>query len=232
MAIQILPLTAANIPQAVEVIQQAFADDPYFQWAFDSATFNKERNCASLSSRCHWGISNAIFHIARESSEAGEDDAKTSRVLGVSCWLPPHSAAEAEGWYSWLQSWTLSFNQLLNNVRYLGHGGLRTNRYWIWKDRQREAQSQIWDDPRGYYFCNIIAIRPEAQGKGIGRRLFEAVAEQTDREGMKCYLESSKLTPNTEIYERLGFHMAREMECRDGDDVCMLYCMVRDPKSN
>lgn len=146
----------------------------------------------------------------------------TSRVLGVSCWLPPSPASVPESWSSWLQSWVLSFNQLLNNVRYHGHGGLRTNRYWIWKDRQREAQAQIWDDPRGYYFCNIIAIRPEAQGKGIGRQLFEAVSERADREGIKCYLESSKLTPNTQIYERLGFYMARGMECRDGEDVCMV----------
>lgn len=104
----------------------------------------------------------------------------------------------------------------------MGRGGLNTRRYWIWKDRQREAQSQIWDDPRGYYFCNIVAVSPEAQGKGIGRKLFEAVTDRADEEGVKCYLESSKDVPNVEIYRRMGFEMAKAMECRDGQDVCMV----------
>ena len=35
MSIEILPLAQADIPGAVECVQQAFADDPYFRWAFD-----------------------------------------------------------------------------------------------------------------------------------------------------------------------------------------------------
>lgn len=52
--------------------------------------------------------------------------------------------------------------------------------------------------------------------------LFEEVTKQADREGLKCYLESSKNVPNVQIYERMGFEMSREMECRDGEDVCMV----------
>ena len=37
MAIEVVPLTEADIPGAIEVIQQAFADDPYFKWVFDSS---------------------------------------------------------------------------------------------------------------------------------------------------------------------------------------------------
>ncbi|GIJ83828.1 hypothetical protein Asppvi_002658 [Aspergillus pseudoviridinutans] len=227
MAIEVVNLTEADIPEAIEVIQRAFADDPYFKWVFNPATFNKQRNYGSLEARCRWGINNAIFQVARERD--GNDS--PSRVLGVSCWLPPHPAAEPESWYSWAQSWLLSFRQFLNNVRHNGRGGLNARRYWIWKDRQREAQSQIWNDPRGYYFCNIVAVSPEAQGKGIGKKLFQAVTDLADEEGVKCYLESSKEVPNVEIYRRMGFEMAKAMECRDGEDVCMLYCMVRNPKS-
>ncbi|GIC91903.1 uncharacterized protein Aud_008357 [Aspergillus udagawae] len=227
MAIDVVNLTEADIPEAIEVIQRAFADDPYFKWVFNPAKFNKQRNYGSLEARCRWGINNAIFQVARESDGNGSP----SRVLGVSCWLPPHPVAEPESWYSWAQSWLLSFRQVLNNVRHRGRGGLNTRRYWIWKDRQREAQRQIWDDPRGYYFCNIVAVSPEAQGKGIGKKLFQAVTDRADEEGVKCYLESSKEVPNVEIYRRMGFEMAKAMECRDGEDACMLYCMVRNPKS-
>ncbi|BAE56876.1 unnamed protein product [Aspergillus oryzae RIB40] len=179
--------------------------------------FNKQRNYDSLAARCLWGINNALFHVAKETGENGVD-----RVVGVSCWLPPHAASEPESWYSWCQGWVLSWRQMLNNVWHLGRGGLRTNRYWIWKERQQEAQSVIWDDPRGYYFCNIVAVSPKAQGGGIGRKLFEAVTDMADREGVKCYLESSRNVPNVQIYEKMGFRMKKEMECRDGEDVCMV----------
>lgn len=171
--------------------------------------------------------------------------------------MAPQAPSQPESWYSWYQGLVLSFGQLYNNIRYLGHGGLRTNRYWIWKENQQKAQAQIWDDPRGYYFCNIVAVSPEAQGKGIGKLLFETVTKQADQEGIKCYLESSKNVPNVQIYEGMGFEMSREMECKDGDDTCMvgalfhplflvghddlliicawsflqLYCMVRNPNT-
>jgi hypothetical protein len=54
-----------------------------------------------------------------------------------------------------------------------------------------------------------------------------------DEEGVACYLESSRREPNVPIYEKFGFRLAREMECRDGEgakDAITLYCMLRDPK--
>ena len=38
MAIEVVPLTEADIPGAIKVIQEAFKDDPYFNWAFDAST--------------------------------------------------------------------------------------------------------------------------------------------------------------------------------------------------
>lgn len=67
-----------------------------------------------------------------------------------------------------------------------------------------------------------MAVSPEAQGKGIGKLLFETVTKRADQEGIKCYLESSKNVPNVQIYEGMGFEMSREMECKDGDDTCMV----------
>ncbi|KAJ9239180.1 hypothetical protein DTO169E5_4470 [Paecilomyces variotii] len=231
MAIEIVPLTEEDIPGTIECIQQAFADDPYFNWVFNSSKFNKKRNIGSLKARCLWGINNALFYVAKETlDQKDKAAAPSSRVLGVSCWMPPQATDVPESWYSWFQSWILSSRQLVNNVRFLGRGGLNTRRYWIWKAVQEEAQKEIWTDPKGYYFCNIVAVSPEAQGKGIGRKLFEVVTTEADEKGMKCYLESSKGHPNVEIYKKMGFEMVREMDCRDGEDVCKLYCMIREPK--
>lgn len=61
----------------------------------------------------------------------------------------------------------------------------------------------------------MVAVAPEAQGLGVGRRLFDVVLERADDEGVGCYLESSKKVPNVEVYGRFGFEVGLEMECRD-----------------
>lgn len=100
----------------------------------------------------------------------------------------------------------------------LGRGGLNTKRYYIWKAAQASAQSELWTD------------EPEAQGKGIGKLLFRHVTDQADREGRKCYLESSRAEPNMAIYERMGFQLVKEMVCDDDGDSITLYCMMRPPQ--
>ena len=60
----------------------------------------------------------------------------------------------------------------------------------------------------------------------------EVVLERADREGVCCYLESSRKDPNVKIYERFGFRLVREMECKEGEEESgriMLFCMIREP---
>lgn len=62
----------------------------------------------------------------------------------------------------------------------------------------------------------------------------EEVLGMADREGVECYLESSRKVPNVPIYEKFGFELVKEMECRDGEgekDAVMLYCMTRKPRT-
>ncbi|KAL4917544.1 hypothetical protein BDW62DRAFT_201575 [Aspergillus aurantiobrunneus] len=186
MPIKVYPLTKPAIPGAIDVIQQSFAEDPYFRWVFDRRDFNKARNYGSLEARC-LGVLGMLF----------------SMLLWRK--MEMHIQVQPELWYSWAQSWLLWFRQGLNNLQHGGRGGLNVRRYYIWKDRQAEAQKSIWDDERGYYFCNIVAVRPDAQGRGVGKMLFEEVMRVADQEGMRCYLESSRNEPNVGIYERLGF---------------------------
>lgn len=90
----------------------------------------------------------------------------------------------------------------------------------------------MWTDAAGYYFCNIVVVEPAVQGRGIGRKLMEVATDRADREGRKCYLESSRKQPNVTIYERMGFKAAGVMTCEDGTNTCDLYCMISDPRSN
>ena len=63
-------------------------------------------------------------------------------------------------------------------------------------------------------------MNPDQQGKGIGKLLFKHITDRADAEGRKCYLESSRDKPNTEIYERLGFQKVKRMTCDDEGVVC------------
>ena len=181
---------------------------------------------------------NGIFHVAKEE---GDD-----KVLGVAMWLRPQPADQPATWNDWLEGWRLYFGQVWMNMVY-GRGGLNVTvscnpfleflstylsllkRYYIWKDAQAKAQSQVWTDPRGYYFLNIMVVLPEAQGKGVGAKMMKVVTEQADTENMKCYLESSRDKPNVAIYGRFGFKLQKEMVCDDNGDAITLFTMIREP---
>lgn len=108
----------------------------------------------------------------------------------------------------------------MNNIRFFGRGGLNVHRYRIWKHVQENAHNATWEDPRGYYFCNVVGVSSQVRGMGVGKRLMAEVMDRADRENMPCYLESSKGYPNIQIYERMGFNLVKEIECVDGKDVC------------
>jgi GNAT superfamily N-acetyltransferase len=232
MPVQISLITPAQITPAAKLIQVAFDQDPYNLWVFDKPNFNHERNLASLEARCEWGIRNALFFVATDSDRPDPDE-----IIGVGMWMRPASAHATQSWSSWLDDWTLWGKQIWNLVRYQGRGGLITKRYWIWKEQQARAQKEIWTDPQGYYFCNIVVVKPGIQGQGIGKKLFEVVTKKADSENRKCYLESSRNVPNVQIYEKLGFKLVKEMRCEALDaegnaEGCDLFCMVREPSSS
>ncbi|KAJ5175074.1 Acyl-CoA N-acyltransferase [Penicillium canariense] len=239
MSIEIVPLAKADIPGAVECVQKAFADDPYFRWVFNNPSqFNIQRNAASLAAHFQYGINCgcpiSVAKVTRATSDQKtERDIKLSpgSIVGVSWWYSPQAACIPQTWSIWVQEWLLSFRQLLSNIRFLGRGGLNVPRYWIWKQVQQDAHDALWKDPRGYYFCNMVGVSFQARGMGVGKRLMESVMEKADREGMPCYLESSKGHPNIAIYEKMGFELIKEIECAEGGNVCKLYCMIRNPKT-
>ena len=126
MPVEATSITEADIAGAVACIQQAFKDDPYNNWVFDQQAFSFSRNSVSLSMRCRWGMSHALFKVARDSSDPSD------KVLGVACWLAPRSPSEPQSWSEWAGDWWLWSSQVRMNLWY-GRGGLNVKRYYIWK---------------------------------------------------------------------------------------------------
>lgn len=240
MPISILPITQSDIPAVVHCIQDAFDADPYNNWVFDkqnspaSGGFDKDRNYASLKAKCDWGMrsSYALFYVAKEIPENGTKS--EGKVLGVSMWTTPAMTSQPQSWSDWFNDYRLWMEQGVNVAWYRGWGGLKRDRYWVWKREQANCQEELWTDKNGYYFVNIVVVSPEAQGKGVGRRLFEVVMDRADKEGRRCYLESSRWEPNVKIYQKMGFEVAKKMRCvaEDGSNEGVdLFCMMREPKS-
>lgn len=231
MDIDILPISRKDIPAAIKCIQDAFDDDPYNNWVFAKSIsavaggFDVQRNYASLKAKCDWGMrsSYALFYVAKQGD----------KVLGISMWTTPEMTSAPPTWSDWLNDYSLWIEQGLNVLWYRGWGGLKRDRYWIWKREQAKCQEELWQDKAGYYFVNIVTVNPEAQGKGVGRKLFEIVTKKADAEGRKCYLESSRREPNVKIYQKMGFEVVKEMRCmaEDGSNEGVdLFCMVREPQ--
>lgn len=69
MAVDVVPLTEADIPGAIEVIQRGFADDPYFKWVFDSSKVRSMlRNSDQKKETRHTSTPNhqANIHLSRD----------------------------------------------------------------------------------------------------------------------------------------------------------------------
>ncbi|KAK6358636.1 hypothetical protein TWF730_007959 [Orbilia blumenaviensis] len=216
--LEIARLEVADIDAAITTIQLAFADDPFADWIYDRSKFSPKRNHASLTIRMKWGMRNGHIYVAHTPER---------RCAGVAMWVGPQPLEKKQSWDDWCQDWMLWFRQLGMNTRF-GRGGLNVKRYYLWKESQAKMQSTVWTNPEGYWFCNILAIHPDCQGKGIGKALMNEVFDIADSEGIPCYLESSKFEPNVKIYEKMKFRFVKDIKCDDGEGTCTLFSMIRD----
>ena len=71
--------------------------------------------------------------------------------------------------------------------------------------------------PEPHWYLWLLGVAPEAQRRGIGRRLLEPILDRADREGVPCYLET-QTTGNVAFYAKSGFEVIRE----DVEPVCGL----------
>ena len=78
-----------------------------------------------------------------------------------------------------------------------------------------------------FYFLNLLAVRPEQQGQGLGSALLAHTLDRCDREGVPAYLDATSKN-NRRLYERHGFEAGAPYAPAGGPP---LYPMWRDPRS-
>lgn len=80
---------------------------------------------------------------------------------------------------------------------------------------------------RPHYWLQLLAVQPEAQGRGVGTELVREMQLIASASGHPIYLETG-LARNREFYERRGFNLLQELVLCDG---LRLWSMVWQPSS-
>lgn len=66
-----------------------------------------------------------------------------------------------------------------------------------------------------HYYLSVIATHPKFQGKGMARAVLAPVFATADESGCETFLETAS-EENVEIYQRLDFEVAADVELPDG----------------
>ena len=73
--------------------------------------------------------------------------------------------------------------------------------YNMVEDMHRRAADLV---PSDAWYLSIVAVAPEAQGRGLGRQVLAPTLREADAAGVSCFLET--FNPRSiPFYERLGF---------------------------
>jgi ribosomal protein S18 acetylase RimI-like enzyme len=115
------------------------------------------------------------------------------RVLGIAVWLPP-------GRYPWSVSRKLRATPAMLGVLRAAPG-----RFGMFA--RLGANTERLHPRYPHWHLEMVGIRPEAQGRGIGSRLMAPGLARADQGGLPCYLTTAK-RENVAFYERFGFEVA------------------------
>lgn len=197
----IVPLTVEHTEKGVEVLTQAFLEDPIYLGILPQDG-ERLRGLRSL-----WqGVIRTCRLYGRVDS--------TPDLAGVTCWLAPGHAdlnlwqvvrsglALPRAMMAWPKAPRRRFLQLVTEV-----------------DRIRQAKLS-----RRCWYLWALGVEPARQGQGIGGALLDAVHRLADADGLPCYLET-ETEDNVRFYGKRGYQVVFE-----GEIVGLrLWSLLREP---
>jgi GNAT superfamily N-acetyltransferase len=165
----------------------ALEDDPFYSRISQQFAHENVRRRAALARYFDYSIQQGV----RIGRVVHLDEAR----VGVAVWLLPQSAAVAERErlqkHSFLRG-VLGEQGCINYERMVDSMGVQTRKI---------VGADAW-------YLSIVAVAPQAQGRGLGVRLLTPTLAEADAAGAVCYLETFS-SRSMKFYERLGF-VARE----------------------
>lgn len=156
------PIVDEHLRTAADVITDAFATDPFWEWLF--ADVDRRRIARS------WVRQLRIVYAPKGHAYISED------LSGIALWSPPGA---------WRMRTVQQLRLAPTYVRLLGPRRLGdATRGFAAIDRGHP------DEP--HWYLSVLAVAPARQRIGIGRSLVEPMLERADREGLATSLETFK----------------------------------------
>ena len=180
-----------TIKAVAGVLTRAFHPDPGTCYIMPDPLRRAEIAPSLLEVLARYALSHGQIWLATE--EAG--------LVGVALWLPPeHPTFREKGM---LEAGIVPVAEQAGD-EVMGRLATLTGH----TEALREA---LMSGP--HWYLAFLAVEPTQQGKGIGSRLLEEMAPQT--QGLPCYLETFN-TRNVVLYKRHGFRVVGEGDIPEG----------------
>lgn len=174
----VVPLSHAQVDQASAVLCRAFYDDPLVAYVVP----DESRRAQVLPSFYSIVVRYALRYGAIYTTPA---------VEGVACWLTPGNTT--------VSTWRLLRVAPSALFAFSSSERRRNITYARYTD---DVHAQAVSGPHWYLWG--LGVEPSRQRQGIGGQLIEPVLARADRDGLPCYLETTKAV-NVPFYERHGF---------------------------
>jgi ribosomal protein S18 acetylase RimI-like enzyme len=182
-----------------EVLADAFAEDPVFEWLIDPALRNRDQRMRMFFT----SMARTYLRQKKPCYLAGDGSA-AAMWAAPGKWAFPISEMAIEA-----APQTAAFGRRLQRA-------LRT---------QLQVESHHPKTPKHWYL-GYLGARQARQGQGLGSRLLREVLAKADADGIPAYLESSN-ERNVPLYERHGFKVTSELRALGKGP--QIYLMWRDP---
>ncbi|KAF4964247.1 hypothetical protein FSARC_7801 [Fusarium sarcochroum] len=219
-----LGLDLSSIRASAQIISLSFASDPLIRWlSRDRAGPGWETLTPTLQ---QWQEARlreyAVRGIGMEAVTMDEDP----RSVGACFIFPPKSQ------FRWLNPlWWPAYLRVLWDDRWVKpmEPFSHDKRIGLMMESHNEFEEKIKSQypPNSLYYLEIAAVRPDAQGMGVGSTIMAWVIQKLGPS--PCFLECTA-KKNVKFYEKYGFRVVEEKtlsEVEDPTTTTTLYYMVR-----
>jgi GNAT superfamily N-acetyltransferase len=173
---------AADAPVLDDVLAAAFFDDPI------------SAHLLPDTARRHDGLRRGMGRVMRTTYIAHGGAWTTEELDGVAMWAKPGDPKPS--------AFEL-MRDLPMLVRAFGRRLPRAMGAFGSVEKRRPEED--------HWFLDIIAVRPDRQGAGVGSALVRAALDEADAAGLPAFLVTSQ-PKNLPFYERLGFAVTEEYD--------------------
>lgn len=213
-------------PNMETMMKEAFAKGFDFQWLVAINGNEDFKNRSSKAFEDLWKVTSYIVELPLRFGKAyGHTilarDVETGVELGAVVMIPPVEIP----WRHAIRSWV--------NLKTQGIPPM----YWMDKEVQERYDAMCYCDDvhaelmsgRPHVYMRVLAVSPDAQGKGIGGKLVQAVLKLAN--GYPVYLDCHG--DNTRFYAKHGFKIAKAftLTAPSGAEI-PYYGMIHEPESS